>query len=59
MVRKKGTPAATSAPASAPGVEPQKTVKEKKAKNGGKFCPNCGSSVKDGAKFCGSCGNKM
>jgi len=52
--------AATAAPAATPKVEPQKTeVKEKKAKSGSKFCPNCGSSVKEGEKFCSDCGNKM
>ncbi|MEE8324851.1 MAG: zinc ribbon domain-containing protein, partial [Candidatus Humimicrobiaceae bacterium] len=57
VVRKKR---ASAAPAAAPRVEPQKTeAKEKKAKGGGKFCPNCGASVKEGAKFCADCGNKM
>ncbi len=62
VVRKNRAPAApaAAAPAAAPRVEPQETeVKEKKAKGGGKFCPNCGASVKEGAKFCADCGNKM
>ena len=61
VVRKKRAPAApANAPVAAPSVEPQKTkAKEKKAKDGGKFCPNCGASVKKGAKFCADCGNKM
>jgi V8-like Glu-specific endopeptidase len=57
VVRKKR---ATAAPAATPAAEPQKTeVKEKKAKNGDKFCPNCGSLVKEGEKFCSDCGNKV
>jgi len=62
VVKKRRPAAATTAaaPAATPKAEPPKTkAEEKKAKSGGKFCPNCGSTVKDGEKFCSSCGNKM
>ncbi len=62
VVRKRRPVAATTAaaPAAAPEAEPPKAkAEEKKAKSGGKFCPNCGSPVKDGEKFCSSCGNKI
>jgi len=62
VVRKRRpvTAPAAAAPAAAPKAEPPKAkAEEKKAKSGGKFCPNCGSAVKDGEKFCSDCGNKM
>ncbi len=62
VVRKRRPVAApaTTGPAAAPKAEsPKAKAEEKKAKSGGKFCPNCGSAVKDGEKFCSSCGNKM